>query len=72
MSEMVRWSKVGNAYRLKDSLSELWIRREGNAYVLLSRLSGPGDTVHGFSQLGTFRTLAEAKADGLALMKESE
>lgn len=69
---MVRWSKVGSAYCLKDSVSELWIRREGSTYVLLSRLSASGDTVHGFSQLGTFRTLAEAKADGEALMKESE
>jgi hypothetical protein len=59
---MNRWIKVGKAYTLQDEHSELWVRRMGSRWHVAHR------TTQGWITLGRFATLAEAQADGSALM----
>ena len=59
---MNRWRKIGNAYRLTDEYSTLWVRKIGTRWHLIHRHN------NGWGTLATHPTLASAQADGAALM----
>lgn len=61
------WRKSGSAWVLEDDHSTVYCRRIGRSYKLIARNSNPLQEQKWLT-LGTYRTLTQAKQDGLALM----
>ena len=61
------WRKLGSAWVLEDDHSTIYCRRIGSSYKLIARNPNPLQEQLWLT-LGTHRTLARAKQDGLALM----
>ena len=66
MSYMIRWHKIGVAYRLQEEHKTLWAKRYGSRWHLIE------DHPEGWITHGKFATLTKAKEDGLALMRSGE
>ena len=62
MSYMIRWSKMGVAYRLQEEHRTLGIKRFGSRWNLIE------DHPEGWITLGKFATLTKAKEAGVELM----
>lgn len=62
MTYMIRWHKVGVAYRLQEEHKTLWAKRYDSRWHLIEQHTG------GWSTLGKFATLTKAKEAGVELM----
>ena len=66
MSYMIRWHKVGVAYRLQEEHKTLWIKRYGSRWYLMQ------ENTDCWTTLGKFATLTKAKEAGVELMVSKE
>jgi len=62
------WVRVGKAWKMQDSYSTIYCKRIRSMYELITKNNNPLPEQSPWMSLGRYKTLTEAKQQGLLLM----